>query len=181
MRSPCRWDRRAAQKGEDGIVALLTKREADLDVVDGDLQTPLVRNRLSDHTHARSRPAHHSLSAVSTGPLTRDTRPSRGTSSNTGLPWTFKTSSDILVFARPSSHQRSFLSLFFSLMFLVCFVCADHARTRRTKQRCIGRRRWASGTWWASCCDPTPTPTYRTKTVRMRVASGDWLNESHYF
>lgn len=31
----------AAQKGEDGIVALLTKREADLDVVDGDLQTPL--------------------------------------------------------------------------------------------------------------------------------------------
>ncbi len=112
--------------------------------------------------------------------MTRDTRPSRGTSSNTGLPWTFKTSSDILVFARPSSHQRSFLSLFFSLMFLVCFVCADHARSRRTKQRCIGRRRWASGTWWASCCDPTPTPTYRTKTVRMRVASGGWLNESHY-
>jgi hypothetical protein len=58
MRSPCRWDRRAAQKGEDGIVALLTKREADLDVVDGDLQTPLVRTRLSlelislrSHTH----------------------------------------------------------------------------------------------------------------------------------
>jgi ankyrin repeat protein len=40
-------NRRAAQKGEDGIVALLTKREADLDVVDGDLQTPLVRTCLS--------------------------------------------------------------------------------------------------------------------------------------
>jgi hypothetical protein len=64
---------RAAQKGEDGIVALLTKREADLDVVDGDLQTPLVRTCLSlelislrssttQHTHnTHSRPAHHSL------------------------------------------------------------------------------------------------------------------------
>lgn len=96
---------RAAQKGEDGIVAVLIKRGADFDAVDGDMQTPLVGRFTCTHPDAASK----LFFSYSTGPSTKCTRRSRACSSRMEQRSTSRTNSDIQV-QRPSVLADALLS-----------------------------------------------------------------------